>query len=109
MFAELSREDRLLLLRFVCAFAWTDLEVRDSERRFVRRLVDRLELDADDARQVEEWLAIAPSPQSVDPARIPAAHRRVFVDAVRALIYADGSVDAEEREQLDKLKAALGT
>jgi uncharacterized tellurite resistance protein B-like protein len=108
MFAELSRDDRLLLLRFVCAFAWTDLEVRESERRFVRRLVQRLELDADDARQVEEWLSIAPSPQSVDPSRVPEAHRRVFIDAVRALIYADGSVDAEEREQLDRLKAALG-
>jgi uncharacterized tellurite resistance protein B-like protein len=108
MFAELSREDRLLLLKFVCAFAWTDLEVQEGERRFVRRLVERLELDADDARQVEEWLSIAPSPQSVDPSRIPHNHRRIFVDAVRALIYADGNVDPEEREQLEKLKAALG-
>jgi uncharacterized tellurite resistance protein B-like protein len=105
---ELSKEDRLLLLRFVCAFAWTDLEVRESERRFIRRLVSRLELDADDARQVEEWLTIAPSPQSVDPGRIPAAHRRVFLDAARAIVYADGEVEAEEREQLDRLKAALG-
>jgi hypothetical protein len=108
MFEELSRADRLTLLRFVCAFAWTDLDVRDGERRFVRRLVQRLELDAADTRQVEEWLAIAPSPQSVDAARVPEAHRRVFVDTLRALIYSDGSVDAEEREQLDKLKAALG-
>jgi uncharacterized tellurite resistance protein B-like protein len=108
MFEELSREDRLLLLKFVCAFAWTDLEVRDSERRFVRRLVKRLQLDADDAKQVDEWLSIAPSPQSVDPARVPLAHRRTFVEAVRALIYADGEVEAEEREQLEKLKAALG-
>ena len=109
MFEELSREDRLLLLKFVCAFAWTDLEVREPERRFVRRLVDRMQLDADDVRQVEEWLSIAPSPQSIDPARIPQAHRRTFIEAVRALIYADGEVDAEEREQLEKLKAALGS
>jgi uncharacterized tellurite resistance protein B-like protein len=109
MFEGLSREDRLLLLKFVCAFAWTDLEVRDPERRFVRRLVERLKLDADDSRQVEEWLSIAPSPQSVDPARVPQAHRRTFVEAVRALIYADGQVDPEEREQLEKLKAALGS
>jgi uncharacterized tellurite resistance protein B-like protein len=108
MFTELSRDERLTLLRFVCAFAWTDLEVRDAERRFVRRLVERLELDVEDARQVEEWLAIAPSPGSVDAARVPEAHRRVFVDTLRALIYADGSVDSEEREQLDKLRSALG-
>jgi uncharacterized tellurite resistance protein B-like protein len=108
MFEELSREDRLLLLKFVCAFAWTDLEVRDAERRFVRRLVERLQLDADDAKQVEEWLSIAPSPQSVDPARVPPAHRRTFIEAVRALIYADGEVEGEEREQFERLKAALG-
>jgi len=108
MFEGLSREDRLLLLRFVCAFAWTDLQVRDSERRFVQKLVERLKLDADDARQVEEWLSIAPSPQSVDPARVPQEHRRMFIEAVRALIYTDGQVDPEEREQLEKLKAALG-
>ena len=72
-------------------------------------MVERLELDADDARQVDEWLSIAPSPQSVDPKRVPDAHRRTFIEAVRALIYADGEVDAEEREQLEKLKAALGS
>jgi hypothetical protein len=33
MFQELSRDERLLLLRFVCAFAWTDLEIKDGERR----------------------------------------------------------------------------
>ena len=109
MFEGLSREDRLLLLKFVCAFAWTDLEIRDSERRFVKRLVERLKLDADDTRQVEEWLTIAPAPQSVDPARVPQDHRRTFIEAVRALIYADGQVDPEEREQLEKLKAALGS
>src|SRR5688500_5353669 len=98
MFEGLSREDRLLLLKFVCAFAWTDLEIRDSERRLVRRLVERLKLDDDDARQVEEWLTVAPSPQSVDPARVPQDHRRTFIEAVRALIYADGQVDPEERE-----------
>ena len=98
----------MLLLRFVCAFAWTDLEIRDSERRFVKRLTLRLKLDPDDRRQVEEWLSIAPSPQSVDPARVPQEHRRAFIEAVRALIYADGQVDPEERDQLERLKAALG-
>jgi len=31
MFDALSRDERLLLLRFVCAFAWTDLEVTPRE------------------------------------------------------------------------------
>jgi len=107
MYESLSRDDRMLLVRFVCAFAWTDLEVTDKERRFVKRLVERLGLDGEDAEEVEEWLHIAPAPGSVDPKKVPAEHRRTFVEAVRAMIYADGSVDDEEREQFEKLRSAL--
>ena len=45
----LPHEDRLHLLRFVCSFAWADLEIADSEREFVTALVDRLDLDDADA------------------------------------------------------------
>jgi hypothetical protein len=38
---------------------------------------------------------------------VPREHRLLFIDAVRALIYADGSVDAEERERFERLQAAL--
>lgn len=108
MFEGLSRDMRLLLLELVCAQAWTDLEIHEGERRFVRRLMERLELDADERKQVEQWLHVAPPPVDLDPERIPAEHRQTFVDAVRAVMYADGQVDDEEREQLDRLKAALG-
>jgi len=107
MFDSLSRDERLLLLRFVCAFAWTDLEVSERERAFVERLVGRLELDGEDAEEVDGWLHVAPAPGSVDPKAVPLEHRRAFIEAVRALIYADGSVDPEEREQFDKLRSAL--
>jgi uncharacterized membrane protein YebE (DUF533 family) len=94
-------------LRFVCAFAWTDLTVTDKERRFVKRLVARLGLEGEDSEQVEEWLHVAPTPASVDEKEVPPEHRRAFVEAVRAMIYADGSVDAEERAQFEKLRSAL--
>lgn len=97
----------MLLLRFVCAFAWTDLEVTDKERRFVKRLVARLGLTGEDAEHLDEWLHVAPAPSSVDPKRVPPEHRRVFVEAVRAMIYADGNVDEEERAQFEKLRSAL--
>lgn len=107
MYQSLSRDDRKLLLRFLCAFAWTDLEVTDKERKFVKRLVERLGVVGEDAEEVEEWLHIAPAPGSVDPNQVPAEHRRTFVEAVRAMIYADGKVDDEEREQFEKLRSAL--
>lgn len=108
MLDRLSKDDRLLLMKFLCAFAWTDLEVSDAERRFVHRMASRLGLGEEDTARVEQWLAVAPSPGDVDPKLVPEAHRRVFVDAVRALVYADGKVDEDERKSLDRLKEALG-
>ena len=107
MFQELSRDERLLLLRFVCAFAWTDLEIKDGERKFVARLMHRMQLSPEDRAEVDGYLHVAPSPESTNPRLIPREHRRVFIDAVRALIYADGDVDIEERERFGKLQAAL--
>ncbi|HEY4104556.1 MAG TPA: TerB family tellurite resistance protein [Polyangiaceae bacterium] len=86
MFDALARDERLLLLRFVCAFAWTDLEVQEAERAFVHRLMDRLQLSVEDRAEVETWLHVAPAPGSLDPKAVPAAHRRTFVEAVRAMI-----------------------
>jgi tellurite resistance protein len=103
----LSKEERLLLLKFVCAFAWADLKIEDSERKFVHRLVKRLQLDPDEARQVDGWLDVAPAPSEVDPNLVPRRHRQIFIDAARAMIFADGEVDPEERENLELLKALL--
>jgi len=97
----------MLLLKFLCAFAWADLEVSDKERRFVNGLVSRLGLSPSEAKQVEEWLDVAPAPHSIDAKRIPREHRKLFVDAIRAIIYADGKVDPDERASLDQLKASL--
>ncbi len=107
MLDKLSKQDRMLLLKFVCAFAWADLEVRDQERAFVARLMDKLELDDDERQQVQSWLDVSPSPEDVDPNKIPRAHRQVFIDAARAMIYSDGEVDEEERENLELLKQLL--
>jgi uncharacterized tellurite resistance protein B-like protein len=107
MFKELSRDERLLLLRFVCAFAWTDLQIRDGERKFVARLMDRMQLSPEDRAEVDGYLHVAPAPEATNPRLVPREHRRLFIDSVRALIYADGDVDSEERERFERLQAAL--
>jgi len=109
MLDKLSRDDRLLLLKFVCAYAWTDLKIHEGERRFVERLVQRMELGPEDRAEVERWLHVAPPPNEVDPSNVPLEHRRTFIEAARAVFYADGEVDDEEREQLERLKQALGS
>jgi uncharacterized tellurite resistance protein B-like protein len=107
MFEQLSRDDRLLLLRFVCAFAWTDLQIHEGERNFVERLIERMQLSSDDRAEALAYLHVAPSPEATNPKLVPKEHRQVFIEAVRALIYADGEVDAEERERFEKLRAVL--
>jgi uncharacterized tellurite resistance protein B-like protein len=103
----LTVSDRLELLKFLCAFAWVDLEVSEKERLFVQRILALANLDESATKQVEEWLHVAPSPGSLDPQNVPTAHRRLFVDAIRAVIFADGKIDPEERAALERLKSAL--
>jgi hypothetical protein len=100
MLESLDREDRLQLMRFVCSFAWADLEVTERERDFVVHLVERLELDDEEREQVAEWLEVPPRADDLDPADIPREHRRLFLDAARAMILSDGEVEDVEAENL---------
>ncbi|MFW6049573.1 MAG: TerB family tellurite resistance protein [Myxococcota bacterium] len=103
----LDREDRLRLMKFVCSFAWADLEVRDEERDFVARMVRSLELDPEERAQVEQWLQTPPRPEEVDPAEIPRSHRELFLRSARAMIASDGEVDPNEAENLELLEDLL--
>jgi uncharacterized tellurite resistance protein B-like protein len=100
MLDALDREDRLQLMRFVCSFAWADLEISDREREFIVNMVARLDLDEEEREQVNKWLEMPPAADELDPADIPREHRQLFLDAARALILADGDVDDAEAENL---------
>jgi len=105
--AKLPKEERLQLMKFVCSFAWADLEIADQERRFVHKLVKKLHLDADEAKQVERWLELPPRVEEVDPAMVPHAHRSIFLNAAREVIAADGTISEEERENFALLEQLL--
>ena len=104
---ELNRADRLRLVKFLCSFAWADLEVRNEERVFVSRVVEQLQLDDEDQEKIQGWLTVPPSPESVDPMLVPRAHRKVFLDSIEGVIVSDGVITAEERENFDLLKTLL--
>jgi len=106
MLDSLSRDDRLRLMKFVCSFAWADLEVQDDERAFVGRLMKALGLE-EDREQIEAWLRRPPRPEEVDPTRVPRAHRELFLDAAKMLFNADGVVDPKERENFELLEQLL--
>ncbi len=104
----LNSEDRRRLLRFVCSFAWADLEVVDAERQLLQRLIAQMNLGEEEASEVEGWLAHPPDPASIDPQDIPHQHRQIFLDTVTAMILADGRVDDGEAENLDLLRQMIG-
>jgi hypothetical protein len=104
---QLNRDDRLRLVKFVCSFAWADLEIHPEERIFVDHIVRSLELNDEDQSKVEGWMAIPPSPESIDPTRIPLAQRKLFLDSIEGVIISDGKIAPEERENLALLRDLL--
>ena len=104
MSQDLDRQQRLHLMKFVCSFAWADLQVVPAERSFVGRLAKSLELSDEENAQVQAWLE---RPPVVDPMSIPQASRAVYLDAIDGVIAADGEVAPEERESLQLLKDLL--
>lgn len=95
---DLDREDRLRLMRFICSFAWADLEVADSEKTFVRKMIEELALDEAEKAEVERYLKVPPAPEDIDPTDIPAEHRQVFLNTALRMVGADGVVDEREVE-----------
>lgn len=104
---KLSREDRLRLMRFVCSFAWADLEVKKTERALVSKMAKKLGLHEDELAMVKQWLQVPPKAEDVDPQSIPAAQRRMFLDAARQMIAADGEIDPEEKESFSIFEQLL--
>ena len=102
----LSRDDRLRLMKFVCSFAWADLEIQDDERQFVDKMIQKLDLEEDRAK-VEGWLKSPPPAEDVDPTRVPRAHREFLLDAAKAVFAADGVIDPKERESFELLEQLL--
>ncbi len=96
------------LMKFVCAVAWADLEVRPEEREFTLKLVDRLNLHADEVAQVNRWLEVPPREDDMDPEQIPQSHRTLFLRTLRELVAADGDVDEQEQTSIDLLESLLG-
>jgi uncharacterized tellurite resistance protein B-like protein len=107
MLDEMTAEERLLLLRFVCSFAWADAQVREEERSLVRHYADKLRLSDGERRQLRAWLDHAPPAETVDPDLVPARHRAAFVRAIESVIAVDGEVAPAERDRLIELASML--
>jgi uncharacterized membrane protein YebE (DUF533 family) len=66
MLDQLTIEEKVRLIRFMCSFAWADLDVSDRERTMIRDLVRKLGLPEPAASEAESWLDHPPEEVSAD-------------------------------------------
>ena len=107
MLENLADDDKLRLLRFLCSFAWADLNVGVPERKLVVDLIRRFGLRAEDAAMAAGWLDHPPNEDDIDPTDIPREHRQLVLDAVLEMVGVDGRVDSMEAESYAVLEALM--
>ena len=106
---ELDTQQRMNLLKFVCSFAWADLEIRPAERAFVSRFAEST--GAQTAQRPARCAAgsnLRPAEDELDPHLIPLHHREIFIETVKGVIRVDGEIAPEELESLELLSELLG-
>ncbi len=96
--ADLDHRSRKRLVQLVCVAAWSDLDLAEAERTHIMGLAADLALGADDMVDVKAWLASPPP--DFDPMDVPRQHAPIFLEALAAVIAADGKIDPEECETL---------
>lgn len=94
----LSESDAWLILRFLAAFAWADLEVTAAERAYVFAAAQALGIPPDAHEKIADWLDCPPAPEAIDPTRVPRRLRAPLKRLVWGIIICDGRVSAEEEE-----------
>lgn len=102
--ARMDRETRRLLVQLSCFGAWSDLEVHPREREVVLQIAMNLALE-DDLDEVKEWLDH--TPPEIDPNTIPVDQRQAFMDALVAVVLADGRVTPEESATVRLIREML--
>jgi uncharacterized tellurite resistance protein B-like protein len=101
----LPAADRKKLLELVCSLAWSDLRVTPPERALLERILTAVAVSEEERVQARKWLEVPPG--NVDPTEVPREHRRLFLEAARAMIEADGRVVPAERDSLAVLAELL--
>lgn len=103
-----SSDEKLQIMRFVCAFAWADLKVVNEERTLIERFSNALELDATELQQVNDWIIHPPRPEEIDPFDIPTHLKSTILSAASAISIIDGDLDNNEVDLLVLLRSILG-
>jgi hypothetical protein len=104
MHLDLDPAQRKNVLRFAASFLWADLEVAEEEQAFFRELGRELAVDVGEG---DDIIGLPPSPENIDPTRVPPELADTVRDVALRAIAADGKVDPREMELFDLLDELL--
>ena len=104
MDATLSSDEKLQIMRFICAFAWADLKVVNAEKKLIARFSDILDLSPKEREAVNGWIAHPPRPEEIDPYEISPHLKETILSAAQAVSMIDGHFDAKEADLIDILQ-----
>ena len=93
---------RKKLVQMASVAAWSDLEVRPTEREVVLDIARQMGFDQAELAEVRDWLDN--SPPEFDPYEIPLQHRQAFLEAFLEVATADGRIATEESEMIRILR-----
>ena len=101
----MDHRTRKQLVQLACVAAWSDTTIQPEERTVILQLCIELALDERDMEEVRSWLDGAPP--YFDPQDVPPEHRQDFLDALLAVVAADGRVSPDESETLMLIRELL--
>ena len=92
------------LFKYMCAFAWADMEIQHQEREMIERLIISLELSNDQRQTVLQWLDQPNTIPEIDPYDVNPDFREQIYQAAQAVVLSDGELTFNERDMLALLR-----
>ena len=97
---ELTEDERIDLMRFLCSFAWADGEVQAEERAVLERILAHSGLSRERRAAAMSWLIEPPDMEGFDFAAISPEKRSLFLDLAFEVASAHGGLAGDELRQL---------
>lgn len=104
MMNDLLADEKLQIMRFVCAFAWADLKIHEAERALINRFIDALEINEEGKIAVEDMMKRPPRPEDIDPYDLAPELRETVIQAAEAMTVTDGEISPREKELMKLLR-----
>lgn len=103
-----SAKDKLMVVKAMAVMAWTDGYIDEREAKALRKLADRMGLDAQGRSAVEGYLRSRPSLSGLSFEGLSDKEREALMLAAVHFAYLDGHVEAAERDVLVKFASSMG-